>query len=538
MKRPFLPMLAIAAFLIALTHPAGGRDVPRDRTLRINLGAEPQTLDPSLATDLVGSVVFSALMEGLVDVDENENPIPRLATRWSSNDDYTSWTFHLRDDARWHNGDPVTAHDFVYGIRRLLTPSTGAQYASYAYSFLEGGEEWYRAGGMAGGGEFNAVRAIDDHTLVYHLAHPTPHFPSVLQLFTWLPLHRPTIEAHGDRWATTPETFTGNGPYRLTTNQFGQMSAGRKATTHHSAGGLHWERVEFHYIQSETTANTAFLRGDIDVSITVPLPEIDYWRGRPEFSLKNVFGTLFLIYNTEVEPFDDARVRRALNMTINRRLLTAQVTRRNEPVSEGLVPRGFPSAKGGDYRDHAGNLIGPRDVETARALLADAGYPEGRGFPSAAYLFETSEQQRMLAEQIQAMWRRALNIDVRLQNVEWGVLLSRTRQGDFQLARLGWYGDYLDPMSFLELFTSDNPQNRPGYRNPDYDGLIDRARHEANPERREELMAEAERLLIERDAVVCPLFTYSVPTLARADLEGIGRTMTGSLIWLHSRPRE
>lgn len=525
-------------FLLLLLLPFLGSMAHGEREpIRINLGAEPQTLDPLLATDLVGSVVLSALMEGLVDVDANEVPQPRVAKSWEHSDDYTVWTFHLRDDAKWHNGDPVTAHDFVWAIRRLLTPETGAQYANYAYAFLEGGEEWYRAGGNNGDMEFNAVKALDDHTLVYNLANPTPFFPSVLQLFTWLPLHRDTVEKHGDRWALDATTYMGNGPFRFTRYQPGHRVSATLADTYHSRDDIHWSEVHFYFIDSETTANTAFLTGDLDVSMTVPLPEIDSWRDKPEFQLKNVFGTFFLVYNTQRAPFDDARVRRAFNMAINRRLITTQVTRRNEPVSEGVIPRGFESARGGDYRDHAGNLIGPRNIEKARELMAEAGYPDGRGFPRTEFLFETSEQQRMIGEQLQSMWRRAFNVDIRLRNVEWGVLLSRTRQHDYQVARLGWYGDYLDPMTFLELFISDSAQNRPAYNNPEYDELIARARAERDPVKREDILIETEKILIEKDAVVCPLFTYSVPTLVRRDIEGVERTMTGSLIWLHARPR-
>lgn len=524
----------LVVLMLAFSTPLTAQ--PNREKIRINLGAEPQTLDPLLATDLVGSVVLSALMEGLVDVDAREQPQPRVAKSWEHNEDYTVWTFHLREDARWHNGDPVTAHDFVWSIRRLLTPSTAAQYANYAYSFLDGGEEWYKSGGNDGTEPFKAVRATDDHTLVYHLANPTPFFPSVLQLFTWLPLHRQTVEKHGDRWALDAATYMGNGPFQFTRYQPGHRVTARLSEHYHSRDEIHWSEVEFYFIDSESTANAAFLTGDLDVSITVPLPEIDNWRGKPEFQLKNVFGTFFLSYNTRQAPFDDARVRRAFNMAINRRLITTQVTRRNEPVSEGLVPRGYESVRGGDFRDHAGNIIGGRDLETARALMAEAGYPDGRGFPRTEFLFETSEQQRMIAEQLQSMWRRAFNVDIRLQNVEWGVLLSRTRQHDYQVARLGWYGDYLDPMTFLELFISDNPQNRAGYRNSVYDDMIARARREADPIKREDILIEAERLLIKEDAVVCPLFTYSVPTLVRRDIQGIDRTMTGSLIWLRARP--
>jgi oligopeptide transport system substrate-binding protein len=526
-----LPLaLALAAGL------AGAAHADRAATLRINLGAQPESLDPTLATDLVGGVVFSGIMEGLVDLGEDGKVEPRVAMSWKHNDDYTSWTFTLRPDARWHNGDTVTAHDFVYGVRRILTPSLGAQYANYVFTFLKDGEAYFKAGGLNGTQPLTSVNALDDHTLEYLLANPTPYFPSVLQLSTWLPIHRRTVESVGPGWAGAAETYMGNGPFRVVSYRQNDKLVAEKAATYWNAEAIHWRFLEFYFIESESTANQAFLRGDLDISLTVPLAEIEYWRGRPEYRSWTAYGTYYIGFNGAQPPFNDRRVRKAFSMALNRRLITTQVTRRNEPVSQGIVPRGGASPRGGDYRDHAGDMVGRRDVEAAQALLREAGYDANNPLPALEYIYDTSEQHKLIAEQMQSMWKRALGVDVRLQNVEWGVRINRQRLGQYQIVRSGWFGDYIDPLTFLDLFTSNSTHNTIGFRNRRYDEAVEAARRERDPIKREDFLITAERILIEEEAAIAPLYTYVLPMLVRRDLRGVGRVPTGSLIFIHSRP--
>lgn len=507
-----------------------------ETTLRINIGAEPRTLDPSLITDLVASMVIKSMMETLVTADVDGNIEPKAAESWEHDPDYKVWTFKLRRNARWHNGDPVTAGDFVYAAQRLLTPSLGAQYATYVMGFVEGADEYYAAGGMDGSATLPGIIAIDDYTLQYRLKNPTPFFLSVVQLFSWLPLHRPTIEKHGERWANSPETFVGNGPFRLTGYRTRDVITVERATTYWGPETIFWSKILFYMIENETTESSAFVAGQLDVTSNVPIPELEIWKERPEYRPYRFFGTYYINVNHDRPPFNDPRVRKAFSLSINRDVLANRVTRRGELVAEGIVARPLDSPRGGDYREHAGDFVGGYDPQKAKALLQEAGFgPGGKPFPSFEYIYNTSEENRAIAEQLQAMWRANLGVDVRLQNVEFGVRLSRAQGGDYDLSLGGWYGDYLDPMTFLELFTSDSTFNVARYRSDFYDDHISRARTEGDALVREDLLIAAERRLIADDMAIIPLYYYTKPILVRTDIEGVGREVTAGLVYVNGR---
>jgi oligopeptide transport system substrate-binding protein len=475
-------------------------------------------------------------MEPLVANDPDGKLVPRAAESWSHDESFRTWTFKLRKDAKWHNGDPVVAGDFVYAIERILTPEVKAQYATYVKGFLKDGNEYYAAGGMKGNVPLTSVEAVDDHTLRYHLLNPTPYFISVVQLFSWLPLNRSVVEKHGDGWANSPETFVGNGPYKLTSMRANDMIVGTKADTYWNKSELYWDRVELYMIENETTENGAFLAGELDVTMNVSIPELDFWMPRPEFRMYRFFGTQYLNTNHRRAPFNDVRVRKAFSLAIDREHLVKRVTRRNEYVAKGIVPSPLTSVRGGDWRDHAADYVGGYNPELARKLLAEAGYgPGGKPFPAIEYMYNTSEENKAIAEQLQAMWKETLGIDVRLQNVEFGVRQSRAQAGDFDIALSNWYGDYLDAMTFLELFIGDSTYNVSAYKSPAFDTFIKQARVEENQIKREGLMVEAEKTMIADDMAIIPLYYMSRPILVREDIQGVARELTGGLIYIYSK---
>jgi oligopeptide transport system substrate-binding protein len=506
-------------------------------TLRLNLQNEPRTLDPNVMTDLVGSVVMGALMEPLVYNDAKGVPQPRAAERWEHDKEFRTWTFYLRKDGRWHNGDPVKAQDFKYGIERLLTPATQAQYATYVLGFLPA-DEFYNGGGLQSGKSLDCVQVLDDHTIQYTLRNPTPFFSRVIQLFCWLPLHKPTIDQHGATWANKPETFMGNGAFKLESYRSRDVIVAKKNPDYWAADKIFWEEIRYFMIDNETTEDAAFRAGDLDITATVAIPEMDYWRGKPEYHPYNFFGMYYLALNHRRELFTDVRVRKALALAIDRELITKRVTRREEPPAQGIVPGPLASPRGGDYRTHAGDLIGTYNPAEAKRLLAEAGYgPGGKPFPAIEYIYSTSEENKAIAEQVQAMWRQNLGIDVRLQNVEWGVRLSRTQSGDYDICFSNWYGDYLDPMTFLELFTSDSTYNISAYKSPAYDEAIAAARKEVDPIKREDFMIAGEQWMIREDMAVAPLFGITKPILIQQGIEGVTREATGGYIYIHGRRR-
>lgn len=530
--------LVILLFLLvaSCTPPRDAEQAGQlDTTIVLNLGGEPETMDPTLNSSLIGSRVLKGLMEGLIVLDAGARPQPAGAVSWEQSGDYRVWTFHLRKEAKWHNGDPVTAHDYVYAARRILTPSLGANYAQNVLVFLKDAREYYDAGGLNGDRPLESARALDDYTVQYQLRNPTPFFDTVVDLTCWYPLHRPTIEQHGEGWDLSPKTFMGNGPFRMTAYRSGDRIVAEKADTYWDADSIFWDKVEFYMIDNQNTENQAFKTGDIDITHRVALPQVDYWRGRPEWTPSPSFGMYYIALNNEQPPFDDGRVRKAFSKAINRELITGRLLKRGEIVAGGFVPGNLASVRGGTWREQAGNYIGTVNVDEAKQLLQEAGYGPGERFPVIEYLYDTGDDHKIIAEQLQAMWRRAFNVDVKLQNVEWGVRLQRGRSGDFFMMRSGWYGDYLDAMTFLELMETGNNLNDPNYGNPRFDELIENARREEDAVEREKMMMEAERILIEEDCAIIPLHIYSEPILVQTNIEGIVRNATGDVHYQRAR---
>jgi oligopeptide transport system substrate-binding protein len=507
-----------------------------DKTLRINIGTEPETLDPTFMRGSPEFKVSKGLSEPLLELNSEGKPIPAAAWKWEVNDRYTSWTFYLRPEARWHNGDPVVAEDWVYSLKRISTPKVAAPYAAMVYSFLKGGQKFYEAGGMESDAPLPGVVAEDPHRLTLILENPTPFFGSVIHMFSWLPVHRKTVEQHGALWWRDPATYVGNGPFRMTGYSPRDKITVSKADTYWDRDSIFFETIIYRTIESETTEDAAFRTGDLDITNSIAIPELPYWRSRPEYYDRLMFGTYYVGFNCSKPPFDDVRVRRAFSMAIDRKLLVERVTRRNEPISQGIVPRGLPSPQGGDYRDQAGDYVPGYDRERARQLLSEAGYGRGqKRFPQIEYLYNTKDEHKVIGEMLQFLWRDALGLDVRLQNVEWGVWLTRTLAAEYDFSRMSWYGDYLDAMTFLELFESTNSQNTSQWKDPYYDSLLRQARLESDAVAREKLLIEAERYLIDEQCVAAPLFTYVNPVLIQPDVKGVHRNALGGLMYTRAR---
>ncbi len=516
----------------------GGNSTPRaqkgknPKRLVMNIGTEPGSIDPSLVEGIPAAKIMQGLMEGLISLDENCEAQPAAALSWEHNDNADEWTFHLREGAKWHNGDPVVAGDFVYGLKRILTSSNTAQYSQYVADHLAGGIEYYKAGGLDGDAEFTSAAAPDDSTLVLHLSNPTPHLLAVISHSSWLPINERAVKEAGTGWAMAGGTFVGNGPFELKSYSPRDRLVMSKSDQYWAKDDIFWEEVEVRFIEEENTENTAFMTGELDITESIPLPLMDQFRETDEFFTSPYLGTYYVGFNVEKAPFDDVRVRRAFSMAINRNLIVDRVTRRAEPVAKGHIPIALASAdpEYATFRERAGDLIGPQDIEGAKELLKEAGYDESNPLPQIEYLYNTSDEHKLIAEQLQAMWT-AMGADVRLRNVEWGVRLNMTAAGEFQFARLGWISDYLDAMSFLDLFTTGNPQNDPNLANARYDELLKQARSEPDPIKREGLMIEAEKILIDEEVAVAPLFYYTEPFLRRTEIKNLKRNAVGDLLY-------
>lgn len=516
-----LIVLLLAGFFLA---GCGRRESAVERgnrtgTLLVGNGAEPEDLDPHITTGIPEYKIEIALFEPLVGADpETLDLVPAAAGSWEVSEDGTAYTFFLREDGRWSNGDPVTAADWVYSLRRALTPNLGNTYLNML-RVIRGAED-YRNGliddfGLVG------VEALDDRTLRIELETPIPYFLSMLRHATFFAVHPPTIEAHGgiDRrgsgW-TLPGGLVGNGAFMLTDWRPNEVV--RVVANPH-----YWNRtkvslnaIEFLPIDSVESEERSFRAGQLHVTGSIPLVKIPVYRdgGAETFRSDPYLGIYYYIFNVENPPFDDSRVRRALSLAVDRKLLVEKVTGGGEGPARSFYP---PLCS--DYEPGA---VLREDVAEARRLLAEAGYPNGAGFPSFELLYNTSESHRMIAEAIQQMWRVNLEVDARLINQEWKVYLDTRDMGDFTVARAGWVPQYDDVSVFAQLLLGDNPNNSSRWKNDAYDDLVHRADRELDPSARETLYRRAESILLQ-DMPVMPLYYYRRNYLIRPEVQGWGR---------------
>ena len=478
--------------------------------------SEPRELDPHVTTGVSEQNILSALFEGLVTETPGTLAIaPGVASHWEILDQGARYRFHLRKDARWSNGDPLTAHHFLYAFQRILSPAFGAPYAYMLYS-ITGAEAFHRNQDA----DFATVglHAPDPHTLEISLHTPIPHFLTKLTHMAWFPVHPPTIEKHGGMTAigsnwTRPATFVGNGPFELQ-----QWHPNRQITVTRNAqywdhANVHLNAIVFHPIGDHTIEERAFRAGQLHITGTVPVDRIAYHqRNNPDIlHLEPYLGTYYYLLNTRRPPLDNPKVRRALALTIDREQITRAITRAGETPALHFTP---PDT--GGYNATA-RITGSR--ADALSLLTEAGFPEGKDFPTLTLLYNTADTHARIAEAIQQMWQQQLGIQVELVNMDWKVYLDQTQSGQYDIARAGWIGDYLDPETFLNLWVTDGGNNRTGWSNAKYDALIQTAATTTDPDIRFERFQQAEQILIEEMPII-PIYFYRSKSLVHPSVKG------------------
>jgi oligopeptide transport system substrate-binding protein len=499
-----LRLLALAlALLPAACRRAPEPAAPPAKILHVGNGAEPQDLDPHLVTGVTEHNILSALLEGLVTHHPSgEGVAPGVATRWETSADRLTWTFHLRPEARWSNGDPVTSADFLRTYQRILTPSLGAQYA-YKLHHVVGAAEFNR-GELA---DFSATgfSAPDPHTLVLRLKYPVPYLLEALKHYSWFPVHLPTIERHGpadrpgNRW-TLPANFVGNGPFVLQTWQRDQILTVTRSPTYAGHAAPLLDGIAYHPVDNAETEERMFRAGQLHLTYNVPQSRIPFYRENHPALIRidPYYGTYFYRLNVTRPPLDDVRVRRALALAIDREAIVANILRAGQQPAWHFTP------------PHAGFTASDRlrhDLPEARRLLAEAGFPEGRGLRRIEILYNTSEAHKTVAEAIQQMWRTGLGVESALRNEEWKVYLDSQDNLAYDVARAGWIADYPDPHGFLDLWTTAGGNNDTGYANPAYDALLATALHAPDHDARFAIYRELDALLT-RDVPAIPLYFY------------------------------
>jgi oligopeptide transport system substrate-binding protein len=488
----------------------------REQVLYKGNGTEPAELDPQIVTGVTEHHTIMALLEGLVTEDPVDlHPVPGVAERWDISADGRIYTFHLRPNAKWSNGDPVTARDFLESYKRILTGSLASEYA-YMH-FVVTNAEAYNQGKLT---DFSQVgyKALDDHTFQITLAEATPYFLSLMNHSSWFPVHLPTLRKYGkpyergNKW-TRPGHYVGNGPFVLHDWKVNSVVIAKKSPTYWDRAQVRLNEIRFFPIDSADTEERAFRSGQLHITETIPLSKIEvYKRKQPELiHIEPYLGIYFYRINVTKPPLNDKRVRQALVASIDREAIVEKITRGGQLPAYHFTPPGTAG-----YQSRARI---PNDLARAKKLLAEAGYPEGRGFPKVELLFNTSEAHRSIAEAIQQMWKVNLGIDVQLVNQEWKVYLDSQHTLNYQLCRSAWIADYVDPNSFLDMWLTGGGNNDTGWSNAEYDRLIAQAARESNPERRIEIFQRAEALLLDELPLI-PIYFYTRVGLRRPEVKG------------------
>ena len=495
---------------------------PEQQVLHFNNGTEPETIDPHKATGVPEHKILVGLLEGLTVPDPRTlEPLPGAAESWVVSDDGLTYTFKLRADGKWSDGTPVTAADFEYAWMRCLSPETASQY-SYMLWYLKGAKAYNT--GQNADPDSVGVEALDELTLRVQLENPAAFFLSLQFHYTYFPVPRQAIRKHGDKW-TRAEYFVGNGAYRL--KEWRPREHLTLVPNPH-----YWDRdpshcrlqkIVIHPIDKQETAYRKYLAGELDWLSAVPATLIDEVKRDPDFGVSAYLGSYYYRLNTTREPLNDERVRKALLLAIDRRDVCVNVTKAGEIPSRGYVPPGIPGYEGVDVLRY--------DPDRARALLAEAGFPNGEGFPELKLLFNTSESHKKLAEVIVRMWRESLGIKVVLENTEWKVYLDRTDRLDFDICRAGWIGDYLDPMTFLDMFVTDGGNNNTGWSNEEYDRLVDQVQAESDPVKRGAMMLRLETILVSGGAPIVPVYYYVNKWLRAPYVQGVWPNILDSHPW-------
>ena len=493
----------------------GDTTPPPGQTLTFNNGAEPEHLDPAVMSGQPDGRIARMVFEGLCVPDPvTLEPGPGQAARWDVSEDRLTYTFHLRPGLAWADGTPLTAQDFLWSWRRVLSPATASRYASFLYAVKNA--EAFNTGELADS-TLVGLAAPDDSTFVVTLEQPTPYFLELATFYTTLPTPRHVIERDGDRWEHALR-LVGNGAFRIVEWKSKDRFVLVPNERYWNRDAVRLTKIVALAVEELSTATNLYKAGTIDWNPSgyVPKTVIPFVHHKKDFGGGPYHAIYFYSMVVTRKPFDDVWVRRALNAATDRDAIARHVLKGTVPAWGNMTPTGYDGYTAPPPLKY--------DPAYARECLARAGYPGGKGFPKIEILFNTSEDHRRIAEALQAMWKRDLNIPVALANQEWASYLAATTGRNYDVARRSWIGDFRDPMTFLDMWVTEGGNNRTNWSNERYDTLIRGARREADPARRLAMLSEAEGILLQEGPVI-PIYHYTASQLVKPYVRGIHNTL-------------
>lgn len=479
------------------------------KELAVQIGPNPETLDPALNSAVDGGNMLLHLYECLLVVDQEGKLAPGQAETWETSTDGLTWTFHLRDGLTWSNGEPLTANDFVYTWKRVCNPDIAAPYAETVLGMVKGYEE-----AVAGNIDALAVSAPDDKTLVVELNNPCTFFGSLAAFATLSPVNEATIEANGDAWAVAPETYISNGPFYMTEWVPGSHIKVAKNPYYWNADAVKLGSIKFVLMEDSNAAYNAYQTGEVLLIKDVPTEEIPSLAGNEEFYVEPIIGTYYVSLNNSLEVFQDARVRKALSLAIDREYVASTLMQGTYTAAPNFMGPGWIDTDGSEFISKSNGGKPYIDVTNfdanlaeAKQLMEEAGYKDGAGFPAITYSTNDSGYHRVVAEYLQQAWGE-LGITLNVNIMEWASFTPTRRAGDYEAARNGWVGDYSDPSNMLDLLYSTNGNNDGKFNNAEFDAAMDIARTTLNAAERSEALHKAEDILMAETACI-PIAYYN-----------------------------
>ncbi len=496
------------------------------------LSNEPDGIDPSITNNSFAATFISNCFEGLVTNDESGSVVPGSAETWDISEDGTVYTFHLRAGLKWSDGTDLTAEDFVYAIQRVLTPETTAQYVSMITTYVAGAQEFYDGTGTA---DSLGVKAVDAKTLEITLIQPTSFFIDVLSMWVYDPVQKATIEANGDKWTTTPETYVCNGPYKITEMNMGESVVLERNENYWDNANTTMDKITLRYILDTSTALTAYESGEVDGIRNVPASDVTRLKAE-DAGVQTVpsFGTVYYLINCEKEPYNNPLVRKALNLAIDRQSIIDNVVQIDaQPaynfISPGYVVNGVDLTDGRSDRE----LSATANVEAAQAALAEAGYPNGEGFPTLQLSYYSDDTVKKVVEALAEMLKTNLGIKVEITSNDWAIYYEDVQKGNYEVAAMGWSADYMHPMSFLPLLVTKDVSNNSFYSNSEYDALVKQVMSETDATKALDLMRQAEDLVM-NDYPYINLYYKANNFLMKNNVTGFYMTASGNLYFKHA----
>lgn len=509
MKKALAFLLALT-LLTALLCGCGTTTATTEKTLTVQVTRNPETIDPALSSEIDGANLILCAFDCLLRFDENSKLVASMASEWNCSDDGLVWTFKLRDGLKWSDGSKLTASDFVYSWKRLADPAAAAPYAETMLKMVKGFDEVTATGNL----DLLAVEAPDDTTFVVTLSHPCPYFDVLTASPSLCAVNQRTVEANGDSWATMAETYVCNGPFYIKEWVPNSYILFAKNTNYYDADRVKLDTIKYLLIDDTNAAYAAYQTGEAQMIHAVPAAEVAALSSGSDFHVEPILGTYYVSLNTKVAPFDNPTVRKALSLAIDRKYLTETLMDNTYLPASSFIGPGFSDWDGSQFMDNANGgkpYIDVNDFEgnlaKAKELLAEAGYPNGEGFPDITYTTDTAEYHPIVAQYLQKAWKE-LGIEVKIETIEWSSFLPKRRAGDYQACRHGWVCDYNDVSNLLTILISTDGNNDGKFSNAEYDELSVKADSETDPQTRFSYLHRMEDIIMEETACI-PLAYYS-----------------------------